>query len=349
VTESFESYANGFALAGTNGWSGDPGSAVVTARTYTAAVPPGVPLPEAAHERVLRSADALARAIRGETGQAVNVDLMVLARRDALPVAFSNNVQTALCVDTNGRLHALHLWHDGAAWTPRWTALSDAPIATDQWVRVSVSMDYDRSPAGDTFFSPRLNGSLCPTAYGCRAPDDPRSPGPWYMCADSPGRGGPGNRKLSAFEIRGETWIDDLVVSTNAFAHTGPTETNGVPFAWFDRWGLARDPGADGDNDGVPAEDEHAAGTDPTDPESVFRVTDIWTDNGAVFVRFMGNDSGAAAPYIMERATNGLAGGWSVADPAVPRAAAPEPATTWHEPLISGGAIFYRPKTVAGD
>jgi hypothetical protein len=343
IREPFETYPAGQYMDGVFGWSGD---GRVSEVAYAAPTPPGFPLPACAHTKVLQCDAETARAINGQEQQNVNVDFMVQAVRMQEPAGdLSNSVQTAFLVDGNGLFCAWHLYHNGSGDFRRWTALSDTAIGTDQWVRVSFSVDYASSASGDTFFCPRLNGSLCPTAYGYKGPSDLRSPGPWYLCADSPGRGGGGARKLSrmAFE---SGLLDDVVVTTEPFAHTGATATNGVPFAWFDFWGIARNPARDSDTDGFPDAQEHTAGTDPTDSESVFRVVATWVHDGFVYVQFTGNDSGADTPYVMERASNLALGDWTVVDDAIPRAAAPQVLNTWSEPAPPGGPYFYRPKAL---
>ena len=92
---------------------------------------------------------------------------------------------------------------------------------------------------------------------------------------------------------------------------------------------------------------EYTAGTDPVDPASSFRIIDTWTENGSVYLRFLGNDSGASTPYVIERQSGGLKGGWTVADPAVPRAQAPDTVNTWSEPMQPSGPAFYRIKAPA--
>ena len=137
--------------------------------------------------------------------------------------------------------------------------------------------------------------------------------------------------------------LDDLVVSRDAWAHTGPDTVNGVPLTWFDGMGLARNPpeDADFDGDGFTDWEEFTAGTDPADPQSAFRITSVRLDGGTVNVTFLGNDSGAATPYIIERASDLATGDWTVVDDAVPRAAVPATTNTWSEPMPAGGA-FYR-------
>ena len=346
LADSFEPYAAGQSLAGTNGWSGGFGAGVVTALAYAAQTPPGYPLPAVAHTKVLQIFDALERVVNGATGQNVNVDFMMQAGRyeQALTAELGSMSQAALCADSNGVLHVWHLYADGSVWSPRWSSLGLAAIGVDQWVRVSVTMDYSNNPNGDTFFCPRVNGSLCPTLYGYKAPDNLTAPGPWYMCANSPGHGGDGARAISSLATGGQGLLDDVAITTNFFAHTGAVATNGVPFSWFDRWGVARAPDTDDDGDGFTAAHEFAAGTDPADRASSFRIVDTWVDNNRIYLSFLGNDSGSDIPFTMERATNGVASGWVVRDSAVPRAIAPAFTNIWSEPLQSSGPVFYRLK-----
>lgn len=347
VTESFENYAAGTYLSGMPGWTTLlPEDARVTALTYVPATPPGYPLPETAHTQVLKADDQVVRTLNSDAGNNVHLDCMVQMCRfkDALPDLVKDASQFVFGQAPDGRLHVWHMHHNGTVWTQRWSDLGMPALADGAWVRLSVQVDYTSNPE-DTFFRPRVNGSLCPSPYAFKSPTDPTSPGTWYLCADTPGKGGGGAKKISGMALIGTAVLDDLVVTTDQpFAHTGATSTNGVPFAWFDQWGLARLPGVDYDGDGYDAAGEYAAGTDPTDPESHFRIIGTWVENGRVYLRFLGNDSGNSAPYVIERTVNGLGEGWTVADPAVPRAQAPNTETTWSEPLQPSGPAFYRVK-----
>jgi hypothetical protein len=106
----------------------------------------------------------------------------------------------------------------------RWTALGHPPVGTGQWVRVSLAFDYTSNPGGHTLFRPELDGKLYPTAFGVADPANLAAPGAWYVCADSPGAGGGGARKISVFNIEGERpcRIDDFVVTLGGFAYTAP-------------------------------------------------------------------------------------------------------------------------------
>lgn len=77
-----------------------------------------------------------------------------------------------------------------------------------------------------------------------------------------------------------------------------------------------------------------------------FRVVASWAEGGLFYIQFLGNDSGDSQPFLMECATNGLAGGWSVADPAIPRVSAPQTTNTWWAPLLPAGPAFYRPRAL---
>jgi hypothetical protein len=345
VVETFENYAAGTLLASIGGWSGDP-AASVAALAYTPALPPGYPVPQAQHTQVAVSGEPLTRTVNGAEGQDVNMDFMIKAKAfaEALPDLTAEGVQMSFGVASNGVLHVWHMAHEGSVWTRRWTDLGMPAFADGAWVRVSVCTDYTSNPS-DTFLQPRVNGSLCLSQHAFKSPTDLTSPGTWYLCANTPGKGGGGAKKISGIRVSGSSSMDDLVVTADQpFAHTGATSTNGVPFTWFDQWGLARFPGLDYDGDGLDALGEYTAGTDPVDPDSSFRIIDTWIENGSVYLRFLGNDSGAAAPYVIERQTGGLDGDWTVADPAVPRAQAPEAVNIWSEPLPQSGASFYRVK-----
>ena len=348
VTDSFEAYAPGLSLGGFNGWAGYAGAGVVTSLSYLAQTPPGYPLPSENHTQALNVSDLMDHGVRGADGLGVNLDLMVLASRSVdLPVV-QDDTQFAFAVNSNGALHVWHLCQTASGWTQGWTDLGMPPVPEDQWVRLSVTVDYATSPLDDTFFRPRVNGSLCPSAQAFKAPDDLTAGGTWYMCANSPGRGGGGTKRISGVALEGRGLFDDLSVQTStAFAHTGATSTNGVPFTWFDQWGVARSPEIDNDGDGFDAAGEYAAGTDPTDAESLFRIIDCWSENGRFYLRFTGNDSGSPAPFAVERSTNALSSGWTTVDPSVPRAVAPETVNVWSEemsPVLS--PAFYRVKVL---
>jgi hypothetical protein len=114
------------------------------------------------------------------------------------------------------------------------------------------------------------------------------------------------------------------------FAHRGAERIGGVPLAWFDRWGLRRDPGAPVAGGNRTAGEAFVTGTDPRDPDGKFRVLRHWMSEGRFHVEILGNDSGSTAPYIMRGTTNLADGIWEDIWQ-VPRAAAPANTIWSHE------------------
>jgi len=348
IADTFENYEEGDPLPAASGWNSIYGT-TVQSMFYTAPTPPGTPQPLETHTKVMKMYKSKTRSVNGIENQSVNIDLMIKAvRGEQFPDDPDSANQAGFCVDSNGCLYAWHMNNNGDEWSPRWSPLGMPPVAEDQWVRISATMDYTSNVDGDTFYCPRVNGSLCPTSFGYKAPDNMISPGPWYICANSPGRGGEGSHKMSALVLQGKGWVDDVTITTNALAHSGATSTNGVPFVWFDSWGVARFPEIDYDGDGFSAEQEYATGSDPSEFDSCFRIVKTWTEEGNVYIQFLGNDSGAGTPFVVECATNGLSGGWSVLDASVSRVAAPALTNTWFGPLLDEGTAFYRIRTSEG-
>jgi hypothetical protein len=360
LVESFESWATGQPLTGTNGWAGSTLAAEVREEFYTGAEPPGYPLPLENRTRVARFNAGLSHGVIAAEQQNVKVDMMMqfAARGLTAPEDMATDWQTAFGINEAGLLHVWHRHYEGAGWAPRWTALGPPALATNEWVRLSVDFDYATSPHGAAFFRPRINGSMVPTAYGFRAPDDLRSPGPWYMTANSPGLGGGnGPRRLTGLDFAGPGAIDDLVIRDAAeataiypewmgFAHRGAVQRDGVPLTWFDRWGLRRDPGAPVAGYDRTAKEAFLTGTDPLDPDGKFRVVRHWMSGGRFHVEIMGNDSGLTTPYIMRGTTNLADGIWEDTW-LIPRAAAPATTTTWSHELLQGQrSYFYQVEAV---
>jgi hypothetical protein len=224
VSDSFETYASGADVVGTNGWSGEAGAGIVTALTYKARLPPGYPISQAAHSRVLQVAKTLQNDLPGASNENAGVDFMLQTTNGAAPVALTSPVQLGLCVDTQGVIQVWHLYDNGGTWTQRWTAMGSASYATGQWVRVSIQFDYTSNTAGHTLFRPALDGKVHASVYGVAGPTNLTAPGPWYVCANSPGAGGGGAKKISGFKIQGDRpcRLDDFVVTTGGFAYGEP-------------------------------------------------------------------------------------------------------------------------------
>ncbi len=335
IVQTFEDLDSDTVLPGIGGWRGESWTGQVITEDYTPALPPGYPVPEAAHTRVARFRSGLSHGVNSAEQEAVTVDLMLRVLPGPLRDAerMPPETQAAFAVDGNGLLHIWHGHFDGEALTPRWTPMGHAALQENEWVRVSVDLDYSTNPAGHSFFRPRINGSLVPTEHGRRAPDDPTSPGPWYLTANSPGADGSGQRRLAALAFEGTGALDDLVIRSTAqaldlysdtlgFAHSGELTAGDVPLHWFDRWGLRRDPGAESAVPGRTVADAYWTGTDPRDPEQVFRATGMGLSAGILHLEINGNDSGSSIPFRLMRSLDLRENAWEhVGD--IPRAPAP--------------------------
>ncbi len=212
--ESFESYAPGFALPGspngTNGWyaSGSAAAVISTnavmidalANTYSG----GFPI-NAARTQVLRTTRPIINAIDSGSANLVTFDGIL-----ALTPAASGETpdlpigeQTALFLDSDGRIHILHGDTDnGSDFTTEWLALADSPVVgSNEWMRVTVLVNYT-----DNMFQVRINDGLPLTdSKGWNAAGGTQ-PGTWFYMADRT------RSALSRVSLSGKTWADDWVV-----------------------------------------------------------------------------------------------------------------------------------------
>jgi len=340
--DSFESYSSGAQLVGNNGWTGDADAAIVTTATYSISVPPGYPLPSAVHSQVAVVSKPLSNTNSSSEGSNVNVDFMVKpVLRDAPPDTISNNVQVAMYFDTNGYLTVRHSAGSGV-YTQLWTTLNTTPIGTSEWVRVSVAMAYTNDGNADTYFSVYLNGTQISDGLGYATPSSSAaSPGPWLMCADSPGYGGGGgNPWISSFSTEGECMLDDVVVKYEPLSWT----TGGFPpSGWLAGFGLANGD-SDDDNDGRLSWEEYCASTDPTVSNSQFRVVEQGINgSGYEYLKWVcvGVDPALGA-FSVEKSTDltAVGGGWAAASPAC--GARVEGTNTWTEDSLAVPGAFYR-------
>ena len=269
-TDSFEAYAPGTAAAALPGWTGH--GSVATA-TPSVGDPPGWPLPDETHARIL-AVDGLATRSWSESFVRDSQSLDFLAQvniagsddwRDWLPG--DADAQLRLAFDTDGAPCLWHAGEDGAGVWTRLTALR--AYAAGDWVRVSADFAY---PAGGpASVQVRLDGSCCIAPVGRRDPADAAANGGSWFRLLAPGAA---RRKVSEIEFADATGVDDLVLAAHdpALAPDFPvgavTSADGVPFGWFDGHGIPRDPAGDPDADGFGNRAEYGAGTDPLDPLS---------------------------------------------------------------------------------
>ena len=235
--DSFERPAAGTEVSALAGWTGD---GTVKALAYAPAA--AYPMAEESHTKVLEVDDGATRTYAGPEGNQ-RLEMMVCVTKAAEPLMdLGSDLQVSVAADEAGRLCVWHRGPSGNVWTP----LSDKAWPDGTWVRVDLVFDYTSSADGIAYCQVRLDGAPCPTAAGVASPKNPVGPGAWYATANN---GGAANRKVSSVSFNGNMKVDDLLLSLDAGAgadqEPAATETpDGVPYAWFDRYGFARDSAA---------------------------------------------------------------------------------------------------------
>jgi hypothetical protein len=388
LEDSFESYADGAVLVGTNGegfvdgWvgSGDPmNEFVVVAKTYTYSGT--LPLTNAAHTKVAKLSEqmctnlfvpqkgdviyvetATGNTVTNEWGDYTNVwvDFIVEAARlaeapgtDEVPA----DAQVAMYFNSNGHLVVWHShYDDGFNVFERWTELQHTSVDSTEFVRVTIKMDYLTdagwtaggpqfgTPFEDKFFSVQINGGAViesDWAYP-RIPVEVNEIGvttngnaPVKFLMHGGGNGG-GDSWMSSFACGGKGYLDDLQVTV-----VDPVGPITDPYLlWLAANGVAD--GGDEDGDGADNMNEWLAGTDPNDPNSVFKIIQITSGSPVVLTFLASEDHGPAAGVDIERATNLLdASPWQVVDTSV--ALDPSGTNTWTDATPpAGGQAFYR-------
>ena len=301
AADSFEEFDVGTSAAQMHrGWTGN---GLVVESAYDPATPPGHPMPEVTHFRAM-DAREVEKDISSCTWQNRRYDMMVRVIRAAGVLEEpEDGVKFALNVDMDGRFCC---WHrrmsDGRG---RWTTLSDIAYENGTWVRVGVEMDRTTSADGKAFFRVALDGSLCPTPEGVRAPADHTPYGAWHWLAE--------NALPSVMQL-GDAHVDDVRITDASVpaAHTGAISTNGIGFAWFDGWGPPRRPDAAAPFiAGYTLRDVFDSGVHPYS-ERPLSVTGISFDaEGRVVLTFNGykGDSPGEGYRVMRLPSSGQAGG----------------------------------------
>ena len=343
VADSFEDCRQGSTASEIGGWTGE--GALVEAQAYDPPVPPGFVMTNEAHTQVLNAAgDEAVRSLSSIRGTD-RMDVMVRACRPAAALgSVSSDALVRIAMDEQGRLCLWHLYEQGGAWKKGWTPLSEKIYAEGEWIRIEADFDYTSSPSQDVFVSVRVNGSYQPTARGVRSPTDVRAYGPWHCIV----RGG---GTLPREIVFARTEVDDLMVRTQEVAaeHTGPTEVDGIPFEWFDGYGMSRDPNAPAPFlPGSTLGDVFTAGLDPYSSHP-FEVTGFWLgEDGRPHVEFNGYKGESPTGYQVFRSdTPDFGDAESVGAEGTFDGNASTWSTTWEgKPESQGGAVFYKVKAM---
>ena len=208
--ETFEEYAKGTRISGSNGWyadySGEAGivtnDAVATARLADYVRPMARSYPvSGTHTQVLYVQDYLHNNVHSESITNVFVDfLMMMSPVSELPSSNTND-QYACCLTTNSHLV---VWHRNVTTaTNEWITLSNAPsISTTAWVRLTFESDYTHK-----MYQVRVNeGSPIVDPHGWSGYGGAPT-GSWFYMACT-------NGPMTTFKVTGEgaAFLEDFTV-----------------------------------------------------------------------------------------------------------------------------------------
>ncbi len=248
-----------------NTWSGG----TVATSNYTPNATAGYPL-SGAHTKVL-----LIEGNAGYThsGTALSgtplVDMMVQTARpdDELGFPSSENtgdIQIAVAVDSDGKFNAYCKNKSG---TVGWYKLSDTVYDATGWARVSFLFDYTVSPKRCQI---RIDGQPVMSANGYLTADGSvAGNGAWYTLAND-GSG------VTSMKVIGCTAVDEVVLdsTSTSYALAGGSDGSGVPYAWYDDYGISWSPDTSFDNSGLTAAQKYNNCLSPIDGQT-FAVKSI--------------------------------------------------------------------------
>ena len=261
-------YSESFEIGST--WTGG----VLTPTSYTYSVTgSALPMPSATHAQVLViEGNASYTNATGTTLSASPVvDMMVQTARpdDELGFPSSENtgdIQIAVAVDSNGCFNA---YCKNKSNTVGWYKLSTHQYTATEWARVSFLFDYSNNRC-----QIRIDGQPAVSEYGyLKADTDDAGNGAWYKLAKDTTAAS----YVNSMKVIGCTAIDDVVMNVGS-GYTYPldtvntTDVAGVPYSWYDDYGIAWTPNATApDASGMTVAQKHDACLSPFD-DQVFEV-----------------------------------------------------------------------------
>lgn len=196
------------------------------------------------------------------------VDMMVQTARPDDELGFpsaenTDDIQIAVAVDSDGKFNA---YCTGKSGTVGWYKLSDTVYDPTGWARVSFLFDYTVTPKRCQI---RIDGQPVMSANGYLKADaaaGDTANGAWYTLANT-GTG------VKSMKVIGCTAIDEVVLDSvsTSYAIAGGSDASGVPYSWYDDYGIAWTPTANYDNSGMTVAAKHDACLSPFD-DQVFEV-----------------------------------------------------------------------------
>ena len=308
---------------GTNGWAGDATSAGTNYNYLAGAVASNytyvgeLPITDATHDVVMQFEGTISNTFKtshySDPGQLltnVTIDVMLQAGQltpESQPMG--DDVQAAVCVNTNGNLAIWHSWYSENRETNfhGWTSFEGTHIASDEWVRVTLTMRYLGVAYSNFqhFFSIRLNGGgdlSHPRGYSnIEDPLNMTDGGTAFICGDSGflrEPAGVNNMYFSGLSLMGVGRVDDVVVS--AIVPPPPVGRETLS-EWMSRYpelaGQPSDGSGDYDNDRATELEEYKADTDPRDPKSVFQIVRLSVGGSSNVVQWTGTTSSTNVMY----------------------------------------------------
>ena len=219
--ETFESYDDGFPMAGTNGWAAarlsdavaSTNSALISSLdAYSEAC--GYPVPSASHAKVLEMNQAVTNQFDMDANQVVWVDYMAMCIHGPLPNDTNLLAGAQVAVGFNLDDHPAVWNYDLVGGTNRWTVIDDVTLSTGKWVRLTYMMDYQTDdPVNHVrYFQVRVNGILLSSTQAWTTNDGSGTAGGnWFAMVSEPDR----MRRFVCDSQGADVAMDDLVVTTN--------------------------------------------------------------------------------------------------------------------------------------
>ena len=197
--ESFETYVDGAGIVGIHGWHAkELDVASIAEGDYTNAYAGTYPITDEPHELVLDVQGPLSNRFQNTVSHTnIWVDMVMEGKpwNQAEPPPAPAGAQFGVYVTPSNRLA---VWHCpdpvGAPSVNAWTELAETDVGADEWIRLTLEVDYTRDPGGFFYFRLWTNGVAVTNTHA------------WFATADT-------NRNyFSDLSTRGAFQLDDLVV-----------------------------------------------------------------------------------------------------------------------------------------
>ena len=190
------------------------------------------------------------------------VDMMVQTARPDDELGFpsaenTNDIQIAVAVDSDGCFNAYCKNKSGVV---GWYKLSDTVYDQAGWARVSFIFNYTANRC-----QIRIDGQPISSANGyvqaTTAAGD-TAKGAWYTLAKATASSG-----VTSMKVIGCTAIDEVLmdVSSATYPIAATSDASGVPYAWYDQYGISWSASGEYDASGMTAAQKYNACLSPFD------------------------------------------------------------------------------------